>query len=543
LIAQEKKIAAAHFEIGSWLAGNWSLNSFAVDSILYHHEPAERLTNASALVKIIYAANQCAKNQNNGRCTAQAQQLLGIGGQQIDQCRADVEGKIEELAMSLGMEIKPPEVGQVHGPNGEGRAENELAAEVQNVSLIVGALQNLLEARSEEAILSIVRRELLILFELREILFFLFDAEKSAIVGTALVDDPKSATAAGLILPMQTRESLLVTPLIQQKPVISFSVSPQQHPILLDTQIIRLLGKEGLICLPMIASKEPVGVIVIGVNKLEFVNLAKQFKLLKLLSDQAAAALYTEKTQQAMMRKMQAERMAAAADMARKVVHEVNNPLGIMKIYLKILVLRLEETKIAQEEIGILNEEIDRIGLLLKALSSFSQEPAPMFRKLDINQIISNLVKIMKEAMASESGINFHTDLAPKLSKIQTDRDALKQVIINLIKNAADAMPKGGNIHLRTRQIGSSLGGSQETAGQYAQGYVEIVVRDDGPGIPEEIKDRIFDPFVSTKEGHSGLGLSIAHNLTKRLKGAIRCESAVGKGTTFTLELPVDERS
>jgi HD-like signal output (HDOD) protein/signal transduction histidine kinase len=543
LIEQEKKIAASHFEIGAWLAGNWSLNSFVGDAILYHHESAERIQSASALVRILYVANQCAKGASIADGFDHAQHLLGIGQEQLNQCKSDVAGKIEDLARSLELDIQSPDDKQLVRIEGQGRVENELAAEVKNASLIVGALQSLIEARSEEAILTIVRRELAFLFELGEVLFFLYDAEKNAIVGTAIADDLKSATIADLVLPMQATDSLLIAPLIRQKPLISFSFPAKLRPVLLDTQIMRLLGRQGLIGLPMIANKEPVGVIVVGIDRLAFVSLAKQFKLLQFLADQAATALFVERSKQAMMHKVQAERMAASAAMARKVIHEINNPLWIMKNFLKILGRRLEEEKIAQDEIGIMNEEIDRIGQLLKVLSSFSQEPAPVFRKIDINQIISNLVKIMKEAAASEMGIVFHTDLASKLSKIHTDKDALKQILINLIKNAGDAMQKGGNIYLRTRQISSQLGRSPDNACQSAKGYVEIVIRDDGPGIADEIKERMFDPFVSTKQGHSGLGLSIVHHLMQRLKGAIRCESGPSKGTTFFLELPVDERS
>jgi signal transduction histidine kinase len=102
------------------------------------------------------------------------------------------------------------------------------------------------------------------------------------------------------------------------------------------------------------------------------------------------------------------------------------------------------------------------------------------------------------------------------------------------MKNASEAMTKGGNLYLKTRRRGTSLEGSE------SRGFVEVTVGDDGPGIPDELKIRIFEPFVSSKGGgHSGLGLSIVFNLINGLNGSIVYQSEEGKGTRFIIELPV----
>jgi signal transduction histidine kinase len=115
-----------------------------------------------------------------------------------------------------------------------------------------------------------------------------------------------------------------------------------------------------------------------------------------------------------------------------------------------------------------------------------------------------------------------------------SERDSLKQILINLMKNASEAMTKGGNLYLKTRHRGTP----QEEI--ESRGFVEVTVGDDGPGIPDKMKKRIFEPFVSSKGGgHSGLGLSIVLNLIKGLNGSIVCQSEEGKGTRFKIELPV----
>jgi len=115
-----------------------------------------------------------------------------------------------------------------------------------------------------------------------------------------------------------------------------------------------------------------------------------------------------------------------------------------------------------------------------------------------------------------------------------SERDSLKQIFINLMKNASEAMFKGGNLYFKTRHRGTPLEGGE------SRGYVEVTVSDDGPGISDKMKKRIFEPFVSSKGGgHSGLGLSIVLNLINGLNGRIVCQSEEGKGTRFKIELPV----
>jgi len=136
--------------------------------------------------------------------------------------------------------------------------------------------------------------------------------------------------------------------------------------------------------------------------------------------------------------------------------------------------------------------------------------------------------------------VKLHFDLDPKLPAIFADRNSIKQVLINLIKNSFEAMSKGGNLYIRTRHISSRIKGLFTDSSLDYPGYVEVVIRDDGPGIPGEIKTRLFEPYASTKTGnHSGLGLSIVHNIIETLNGTISCDSEPGKGTTFKIALPV----
>jgi signal transduction histidine kinase len=335
---------------------------------------------------------------------------------------------------------------------------------------------------------------------------------------------------------MDVSESVIVSSLVQGKPLHTFDHPKDVDGVILDDQVVRFMGTEGMLCMPMVAHGENVGVMVLGLSRIEYSHLTEHMRSLKMFINQAALALRVEQQRGMELRKIQSERLGASSAMARKVVHEVNNPLSIMKNYLKILGMKLSDEGIAQDEIGILNEEIDRVAHILRALTSFSEDGVGKISEVDINGLISDLVKITKEAFLKRK-IELHEDLYESLPLIQTDRDSLKQIIINLVKNASEALVEGGSIYLRTNHRRVGLSSEEEGS------YVEIEVSDDGPGIPDEMKRRLFEPFATSKGGgHSGLGLSIVHNLTKGLNGTIRCESEEGKGSSFKIELPVSKK-
>jgi nitrogen-specific signal transduction histidine kinase len=141
------------------------------------------------------------------------------------------------------------------------------------------------------------------------------------------------------------------------------------------------------------------------------------------------------------------------------------------------------------------------------------------------------MLRILDATLLEPREIKLISNFAPSLATIVTEKDKLKQIIINLVKNAAEAMTEGGSITITTSDI---------VAGDKVLG-VRLDVCDDGPGIPEKIKSNLFSPFMTTKShGHSGLGLSVVHKTTQELGGTIKCETTKEEGTRFTLSLPLN---
>jgi signal transduction histidine kinase len=267
--------------------------------------------------------------------------------------------------------------------------------------------------------------------------------------------------------------------------------------------------------------------------------------LLNLLLHQGASALHLEDLRRRQLQRVQATRIEASIDLARRVVHEVNNPLGIIKNYLKVLGMKMAAAGMEDRETQIISQEISRISRLLKKLTAFSTPESPGEARTDLNALLLDLLALTQAPLLSDANISIHSDLEPNLPKVVIDPDNLKQVLINLIRNAADAIsPRGGRIEIRTRHLAPPLGDAPSRGANAAGGQIEVVIRDDGPGIPQAVREKLFDPYVSTKGGaHSGLGLAIVYHIIQSFHGSIVCESAPDHGTAFTIVLPAEKIS
>ncbi len=224
---------------------------------------------------------------------------------------------------------------------------------------------------------------------------------------------------------------------------------------------------------------------------------------------------------------------------ARKIAHEINNPLGIITNYLTTMRLKLSGEDDVQEELEIIGEEIQRISSLISQMDLFSQSSPLRFALTSVNSLIEDIVQLIKTPLFTALGrdITFRPDAL--LPQVMTSGDALKQVMINLLKNASEALGEGGSVEVRTGRCKQDVLGSEV---RRAEG-IEIVVEDTGPGLPESVLKNMYKPFVTTKKnGHSGLGLSIIHTTIADLGGSISCTSRPAEGTSFFIYLPLGDK-
>ncbi len=226
------------------------------------------------------------------------------------------------------------------------------------------------------------------------------------------------------------------------------------------------------------------------------------------------------------------EKMASMGKMAAVVAHEVNNPLAGILTYSKLLKKWLDRAEIQskQEEAGeclnLIASESRRCGDLVRNLLSFSRTAPINLQPTALNDVVERALRLVQHQM-DMSGIQVQLELADELPRVSADPAQIEQVLLALMMNAHDAMPRGGNLWIQTRL-------------QSASSEIQIEIRDDGCGIPPELLPQIFDPFLSTKEGgHSaGLGLAISLNIVEAHHGRIEVQSEVGRGAKFTVTLP-----
>jgi two-component system NtrC family sensor kinase len=225
------------------------------------------------------------------------------------------------------------------------------------------------------------------------------------------------------------------------------------------------------------------------------------------------------------------EKMASIGKMAAVVAHEINNPLSGILTYAKLLRKWVERGEAAGEKRGetaqcleLIALESRRCGDLVKNLLTFSRTSAVNIQPSNINAIIERSLRLVQHQLEL-GNIHQQLDLAEDLPRALCDAPQIEQVLLALIQNAIDAMPKGGNLWVSTHGNGLEI---------------TIQVRDDGMGIPLEILPQIFEPFLTTKEsGHGvGLGLAISRSIIEQHNGRIEVQSEVGKGTTFRITLP-----
>jgi two-component system, NtrC family, sensor kinase len=233
-----------------------------------------------------------------------------------------------------------------------------------------------------------------------------------------------------------------------------------------------------------------------------------------------------------------AEKLASVGLLAAGIAHEINNPLTGVLTFAHLVRVKLPEGSAEAEDMDIIIRETKRCAGIIRRLLDFAREKKPEITRGDLNAVVRETVQFV-EHQAGFQNIAFELGLDPQLPTISLDPNQLKQVIMNLVVNARDAMGERGRLRVCSRRCPSL---HSPGTGHRAVPAVELTFTDSGCGIPDENLSKIFDPFFTSKEPGKGvgLGLSVGYSIIKAHGGTIDVESEVGRGTTFRIVLPVD---
>lgn len=228
---------------------------------------------------------------------------------------------------------------------------------------------------------------------------------------------------------------------------------------------------------------------------------------------------------------LQAEKMALIGKLAAGTAHSIRNPLTSVKMRLFSLSRTLNLNTDQKEDFQVISEEIRHIDNIVQNFLEFSRPPKLKMQEISPSEVVDLTLQLMRHRLTT-----YEVDVVLKrdspLPKVTADPEQLKEVLVNILVNACEAMERGGSIVIREEALEDPLRGKMAA----------ITIADNGPGIPEALLDKVLQPFFTTKEQGTGLGLSIAARIIEQHRGWLDLESSPGKGTTFIISLPVKDQ-
>jgi signal transduction histidine kinase len=537
LISQEMtRFGVHHGEIGTWLTDKWQLDSSFADGILFHHASAAEIVTAAALPQLIWIAHALLEHEEIGEdlVALQASMFGACSVEQLMVLRNQAEQRTRMLGEALNLKlpeklsglqvweklrVAPTTDVTVEDP------ESELAAMLGGMALLQPLQHDLFALESDAEILLSLKESARILFDLNRVAFLFANPSDGTLSGKTIGGQP--AIFRQIEIPLDEQRSLAATSVVRQELCSTFEARFSERSSLIDVQFARALSTSGLLCIPMSARSRTIGVMVCGLSAGQFERLAR--RLPWLLNFGKIAAISLEALREAKSYREQAETEAASrfTRQAHRVIHEAGNPLGIIKSYLKILDRKLPSDTGVREELEVLAEEIDRVAGIVSRMSEVPQDQLPG-HEVDIEELIQELLMLYGAALFNNKGIKLETTLPNESLKTSCERNSLKQILLNLWKNASEALSNG-------QQFKISL---TDNVIHNGQAYVQVRMDDNGPGMSDAAMRSIHTPPEPTASGRRGLGLSIVGELARKQGIPITCRSQAGKGTSIALLLP-----
>jgi len=522
---EQRTLEITHAEAGAWLIERWNLDSFLADSVLYHHEPVPRLEAAHPLIRIVRLAHQLCYHADAPQGAVEAAALCGIEEDKLDAFIKSAARQVARAAEALGIDLAGAD--DVPAPPAAPPApvdpvQARLSEEVRNMVLVQEMGQSFARQQGEAGMLDAMTRSARILFDLETTVILLESPTGHALQGAGSGEAQQRLSEYTVAL---NKPGLLADAANNRQ--LAFAARAGGAGVgIAEEQLFRIVGSEALVCLPLVAGQRCLGMIVGGVPAWQLPVLQKKERFLQAFGSQAANALETALSERGHARRQVAHVAEEYREASRRVVHEVNNPLSIIKNYLSVLDAKLARREPVVSEMSILNEEIDRVGHLINGLADL--QPSDAGSVTNVARVVEDVLRLFRATDFLPASVQVLTRMQDGPQEIDGDADLLKQILVNLVKNAIEAQPGGGRIEIANRGL----------VNRERRLYVELVVSDAGPGLSQEVLANLFTAVKSSKEGkHHGLGLSIVHSLVKKMNGMISCRSGA-HGTSFELLLP-----
>ena len=521
---EQKSLHISHAEAGAWLIERWEMDSFLADAVLYHHEDPARVSAAHPLVRLVHLAHLLSDHPRGTPLPAEVGAVCQISDAELLEIYQGCEAQVMQAAEHLGIDLSGlPETVAAPQPPAEAAPINpvqqRLADEIRNRALTAELAQVFARQKGEGPLLESVRQNARMLFNLDDTAVFLLNSNGRTLVGSAVGEQRQRLAGFSITLD----KGGLADAVLSNKLAFLERASSLTMP---EEQLLRAFNAACLLCLPLLVGKRCLGLLVAGLEGWRKEELQGQEKFLQAFGNQAARALAEASQNRSEIDRRIASVQEDHLKNARKIVHEANNPLSIIKNYLGVLDDKLARQEPLGYELSILNEEIDRVGGIIKEFARVT--PTATEEMIDVNKVISDIVRLFRESKFLPASVQISAVLPQQSSDIFGSTGVVKQIFVNLIKNAVEAMPEGGRIEVINNGVVQRAGVP----------YFALRIQDCGPGLPDTVVARLFQPVQSNKRGDNrGLGLNIVHGLVQKLQGSITCQSSA-LGTSFDILLP-----
>jgi signal transduction histidine kinase len=303
-------------------------------------------------------------------------------------------------------------------------------------------------------------------------------------------------------------------------------------------QNVEVARREGLISLlsvPLLFAGQSIGTLNVYTSRLyNFSN--EEIRILSALAELSAIAIEKARLYERIVdveeQLRQNEKLSALGLLAAEVAHEIRNPLTVMKLLYHSLDLKFPANDPRAKDTRIIEAKIEHLNKIVEQILDFARTTEPKLAPVNLNELVDELGLLVRHKLANQN-IKLIRDLQNNLSSVMGDAPQLEQAFLNLILNAAEAMPDGGTLTIKSREIFSPRTSPQAT-------HVAVEFKDTGKGMSEELQKRAFTAVLSTtKAKGTGLGLAIVGRIIETHRGTLRIKSKIGRGTSIVITLPV----
>ena len=535
LLRVERTAAAQpHDTVGAVLTRDCPQPVFLADAVGLQRERVELLIDAPFLVRVVAIASRLQDEGPSQAACSDGTLLLGVHERAVARALDDAQEAAArnpggvDLARNVAPAWSEPGEPAAAAPDATaGRGWGEVTHSLGQSGLRAVLRQALATAQGQSEALRRTRNLSGLLLGLDRQVVFVANAEERALKGVPLGDDPVQVRE--LHIPLATSRSLLATAARERRPVHAFGAALEEGGAAVDRVVARLLRAPGLLCIPLSSGSGISGVVAAALDAPWDERRAGEAATLSVLTMAAADAVAHAAQLGREEERTRAELTAQFRAMGKRVVHEAGNPLAIVKNYLQVLANKAAQSGQFREELTILNEELDRIARIVLRMGDPFVAEGDGAGALDLNALVREVVTLCNDTLFAGRGIEVQQQLDPGLLLLRSEPAAVKQVVLNLMTNAAEAMPQGGRLMLLT----------SDNVNLDGELFVLLQVTDTGSGVAPEVLQRLFQHGVSTKgEGHEGIGLTVSESIVRRLGGRILCRSSPGRGTIFGVLLP-----